>query len=139
MARFFSQLAPDSPQSIPSPASRRQMAQCRWRDPCNLFESHYGLGTMLSAPGPREWMGHTGSLQGFLSRTARYPALDLTVTVLTNAQDGLSTEWVEGIASILFAAFGLALSWLADLPSGIIIALCMAMMGLISIFIAPRQ
>ena len=103
VARFFSQLAPDSPQSIPSPASRRQMAQCRWRDPCNLFESHYGLGTMLSAPGPREWMGHTGSLQGFLSRTARYPALDLTVTVLTNAQDGLSTEWVEGIASILFA------------------------------------
>ena len=103
MARFFSQLAPDSPQSIPSPASRRQMAQCRWRDPCNLFESHYGLGTMLSAPGPREWMGHTGSLQGFLSRTARYPALDLTVTVLTNAQDGLSTEWVEGIASILGA------------------------------------
>ena len=103
VARFFSQLAPDSPQSILSPASRREMAQRRWRDPCNLFESHYGLGTMLSAPGPREWMGHTGSLQGFLSRTARYPALDLTVTVLTNAQDGLSTEWVEGIASILFA------------------------------------
>lgn len=75
----------------------------RWRDPCNLFESHYGLGTMLSAPGPREWMGHTGSLQGFLSRTARHPALDLTVTVLTNAQDGLSIEWVEGIASTLFA------------------------------------
>ena len=103
VARFFSQLAPDSPQSILSPGSRREMAQRRWRDPCNLFESHYGLGTMLSAPGPREWMGHTGSLQGFLSRTARYPALDLTVTVLTNAQDGLSTEWVEGIASILFA------------------------------------
>lgn len=103
VARFFSQLAPDSPQSILSPASRREMAQRRWRDPCNLLESHYGLGTMLSAPGPREWMGHTGSLQGFLSRTARYPALDLTVTVLTNAQDGLSTEWVEGIASILFA------------------------------------
>ena len=103
VARFFSQLAPDSPHSILSPASRREMAQRRWRDPCNLFESHYGLGTMLSAPGPREWMGHTGSLQGFLSRTARYPALDLTVTVLTNAQDGLSTEWVEGIASILFA------------------------------------
>ncbi|OGB08111.1 MAG: serine hydrolase [Burkholderiales bacterium RIFCSPHIGHO2_12_FULL_65_48] len=103
VARFFSQLAPDSKHSILSPASRREMAQRRWRDPCNVFESHYGLGTMLSAPGPREWMGHTGGLQGFLSRTARYPALDLTVTALTNAQDGLSTEWVDGIASILFA------------------------------------
>ena len=31
MARFFSQLAPDSPQSIPSPASRSDMARERKR------------------------------------------------------------------------------------------------------------
>lgn len=103
VARFFSQLAPDSAQSILSPASRREMARRRWRDPCSLVESHYGLGTMLSAPGPREWAGHTGGLQGFISRTSRFPSLDLTVSVLTNAQDGLAYPWVDGIAGILFA------------------------------------
>lgn len=103
VARFFSQLAPDSADSILSAASRREMAQRRWRDPCSVFEAHYGLGTMLSAPGPKEWAGHTGGLQGFISRTARFTALDLTVTVLTNAQDGMAHEWVDGIASVLSA------------------------------------
>ena len=103
VARFFSQLAPDSAHSILSPASRREMAQRRWRDAHSAFESHYGLGTMMSGPGPKEWLGHTGGLQGFVSRTARFPALDLTLTVLTNAQDGMAYEWVDGVASILWA------------------------------------
>ncbi|MBI2770882.1 MAG: beta-lactamase family protein [Burkholderiales bacterium] len=108
VARFFSQLAPDSKDSILSPASRRDMAQRRWRDPYNNLESHYGLGTMASAPGPREWFGHTGSLQGFVSRTARFAASGYTITVLCNAIDGLSWAWADGIESILetFKAHG---------------------------------
>ena len=43
------------------------------------------------------------------------------------------------IGSILFASFGLVLSWLADLPSGIIIALCMTVMGLLSVVTSQRQ
>jgi D-alanyl-D-alanine carboxypeptidase len=103
VARFFAQLAPDSKESILSAASRRDMTQRRWRDGRNVLESHYGLGTMMSGPGPKEWFGHTGSLQGFVSRTARFTASGFTITVLCNSQDGFAYPWVDGIASILAA------------------------------------
>lgn len=103
VARFFAQLAPDSGKSILSAASRREMMHRRWRDNCNTQESYYGYGTMMNGPGPREWHGHTGSLQGFVSRTARFTASGFTITVLCNAQDGASYQWVDGILSILSA------------------------------------
>jgi D-alanyl-D-alanine carboxypeptidase len=103
VARFFAQLAPESKVSILSAASRRHMMQRRWRDNCSTQESYYGYGTMMSGPGAKEWYGHTGSLQGFVSRTARFTASGFTVTVLCNAQDGPSYQWVDGIASILSA------------------------------------
>jgi len=79
------------------------MMQRRWRDNCNTMESYYGFGTMMNERGPKEWFGHTGSLQGFVSRTARFPASRLTVTVPTHAWDGLAYPWVDGIMSILSA------------------------------------
>lgn len=103
VARFFAQLAPDSKDSILSPASRRDMMHRRWRDNCSSLEAYYGYGTMMNEPGPKEWFGHTGGLQGFISRTARFPASGFTVTVLTNAQDGMAYPWVDGIVSILSA------------------------------------
>ncbi|MGE0497580.1 MAG: serine hydrolase domain-containing protein [Ramlibacter sp.] len=103
VARFFAQLAPDCKTGILSPASRREMMRRRWRDECSMVEGHYGYGTMMSAPGPREWFGHTGGLQGFVSRTARFTASGFTISILTNAQDGLSYLWVDSIASILAA------------------------------------
>jgi len=102
-ARFFAQLDPKCEQSILSPASRRAMMQRRWRDDCNAQESWYGLGTMMNGPGAKEWFGHTGGLQGFISRTARFSASGWTITVLTNALDGFAWVWVDGIASILSA------------------------------------
>lgn len=103
VARFFAQLAPDSKASILSPASRREMMHRRWRDDCNSQEAYYGYGTMMNGPGPKEWFGHTGGLQGFVSRTARFTATGFTITVLCNAQDGPAYQWVDGIASILEA------------------------------------
>lgn len=103
VARFFAQLAPSSVESILSPASRREMVHRRWRDPVNTMEAYYGFGTMVSAPGPKEWHGHTGGLQGFVSRTAHFPHTGFTITVLTHAQDGFAFDWVDGIASILAA------------------------------------
>jgi len=102
-ARFFAQLDPKCADSILSPASRRAMVQRRWRDEVSAIEQWYGLGTMMSGPGPKEWFGHTGGLQGFTSRTSRFTANGLTITVLTNAQDGFSWAWVDGIQSILSA------------------------------------
>lgn len=103
VARFFAQLAPESRHSILSPASRREMMHRRWRDNCSAQESYYGYGTMMNGPGPKEWFGHTGSLQGFLSRTSRFTASGFTITALCNAQDAPSYLWVDSIASILGA------------------------------------
>jgi D-alanyl-D-alanine carboxypeptidase len=100
-ARFFAQLDPACAHSILSPASRRLLQQRRWRDEVSTMELWYGLGTMMSAPGPKEWFGHTGGLQGFVSRTSRFTATGLTVTVLCNAMDGLSWAWTDSIHSIL--------------------------------------
>lgn len=103
VARFFAQLAPEAPRSILSPASRREMMQPRWRDECSAMTSFYGLGTMMNEPGPKQWHGHTGGLQGFVSRTARFAASGFTVSVLCNALDGFSWGWVDGIHGILSA------------------------------------
>jgi hypothetical protein len=46
---------------------------------------------------------YVGSLQGFASRTSRFPAAGLTISVQCNAQDGLAWLCVDGIASILGA------------------------------------
>lgn len=100
-ARFFAQLDPACEQSILTPASRRALIQRRWRDEVSTVEQWYGLGTMMSGPGAKEWFGHTGGLQGFVSRTSRFTATGLTVTVLCNALDGLSWLWCDGIHSIL--------------------------------------
>ena len=101
VARFFAQLDPLASQSILSAASRRDMLQRRWRDDNNVLESHYGLGTMMSGPGPKEWFGHTGSLQGFVSRTARFTGSGFTITVLCNANDSWSWPWADAIDNIL--------------------------------------
>ena len=103
VARFFAQLAPDSRKSVLSAASRREMMQRRWRDPCSTLESYYGYGTMMNGPGPKEWHGHTGGLQGFVSRTSRFAESGFTITVLCNSQDGWSYQWVDGIHSVLSA------------------------------------
>ena len=103
VARFFAQLDPESKNSILSPSSRREMMHRRWRDNYSSLESHYGYGTMVSGPGPREWYGHTGGLQGFVSRTSRFNAANFTVTVLCNALDGPAYLWVDSIMSVLSA------------------------------------
>ena len=103
VARFFAQLAPESKKSILSAASRREMMHRRWRDNHSSQESYYGYGTMSAGTGPKEWFGHTGGLQGFVSRTARFPESGFTITVLCNALDGWSWAWVDGILGILSA------------------------------------
>jgi D-alanyl-D-alanine carboxypeptidase len=101
LVRFFSQLAPESKTSFLSPASRREMIHRRWRDEHSTLEQHYGYGIMSGGAGARRWFGHTGALQGFISRTAHYPETGITISVLCHALDGLAYPWVEGIANII--------------------------------------
>jgi CubicO group peptidase (beta-lactamase class C family) len=101
LARFFNQLSPAAKTSVLSLASRREMIRRQWREPHSSLGRHYGLGILGGTLGSWDWFGHTGGFQGFITRTATVPAHELTVSVLTNAMDGLAHEWVDGTLHIL--------------------------------------
>jgi D-alanyl-D-alanine carboxypeptidase len=66
-------------------------------------EQYYGLGTISGSFDGWDWFGHSGGLQGYISRTCVFPGGGLTVCVLTNAVDGWAHPWVDGIVNILQA------------------------------------
>jgi D-alanyl-D-alanine carboxypeptidase len=101
LARFFASLAPGAKKSVLSVDSRREMWRRQWPDPHSSLGRWYGLGTICGTLGDWDWFGHTGGFQGTVSRTASVPAQGLTVSVLTNAADGLSLGWVDGALQIL--------------------------------------
>lgn len=101
LVRFFAQMSRKAEASVLSVASRREMVRRRWRDEGGAQERHYGLGTLMGPPGEWASFGHSGSLQGFLSRTAVYGPHEVAITVLANAIDAPAYLWVEGIAQTL--------------------------------------
>ena len=103
VARFFAQLAPNSKRSVLSPASRREMTRKHWRNPDSAVENYYGLGIMSGAFAGWDWFGHSGGLQGYISRTAVIPSCELTIVVLSNASDGWAWFWLDGAMSIMRA------------------------------------
>ncbi|HYM30960.1 MAG TPA: serine hydrolase domain-containing protein [Candidatus Cybelea sp.] len=100
MTRFFAQLDPAAKRSILSAASRREMIRRQWRIPHAALERHYGLGIISGATGGWEWFGHSGGFQGTVSQTAVLRERSVTVSVLTNASDGLAGVWLEGVIQI---------------------------------------
>jgi CubicO group peptidase (beta-lactamase class C family) len=101
VARFFNRLSPGARNSVISAASRREMIRRQWRDPHATLERYYGLGIISGTLDGWEWFGHSGSLQGYITRTATVPERRLTVSVLTNAVDGWAHPWVDGVLHIL--------------------------------------
>jgi hypothetical protein len=101
LARFFNQLSPTARKSVISAASRREMTRRQWRDPHSSIERYYGLGTISGTLDGWEWFGHSGGLQGYITRTATVPERRLTVSVLTNAVDGWAHPWLEGVLHVL--------------------------------------
>lgn len=116
VARYFAQLSPDAATSILSPLSRREMSRRHWADDESVLGRHYGLGTISGGEGHWRWFGHSGGFQGFITRTCVFPEQDLTVSVLTNAIDGLAHPWLDGVVHILkrFKQAGPADADLAD-------------------------
>jgi hypothetical protein len=100
-ARFFSQLAPDARRSVLSVSSRREMVRRQWRNQHTSLERYYGLGTISGTLNGWDWFGHSGGLQGYITRTCVIPEHDLTVSVFTNAIDGWAGLWVDGAMHIL--------------------------------------
>lgn len=101
VARFFAQLAPNAKRSVISVASRREMTRRHWRNPHTSLEIHYGLGIIRGTLAGWDWFGHTGSFQGYISRTCVIPSCDLTMTILTNSGDGSAGLWLDGALHIL--------------------------------------
>jgi CubicO group peptidase (beta-lactamase class C family) len=108
IARFFAQLAPKAKESVLSPASRREMIRPRWRDPDSSIERYYGLGIISGSLAGWDWFGHSGGLQGYITRTVVLPGQELTISVMTNSVDGLAHFWLDGAIHILrtFARHG---------------------------------
>ena len=103
LALFFNQLSPRAANSVLTPASRREMTRRHWRNMPSSIEGYYGLGVSSGSLFNWDWFGHSGGLQGYITRTATLPAQDLTISVLTNAIDGWAGAWVDGVVHILRA------------------------------------
>lgn len=103
VARYFAQLAPNAKRSVLSAGSRREMTRKHWRNPHSSLEQYYGLGIMSGNVGGWDWFGHSGGLQGYISRTCVIPACDITISILTNATDGWAGFWGDGAMHILRA------------------------------------
>ena len=103
LALFFAQLSPKARGSILSVASRREMVRRQWRNQHSSLERYYGLGIISGSLNGWEWFGHSGGLQGYITRTCVVPQHDLTVAVLSNAIDGWAPMWVDGVMHLLRA------------------------------------
>lgn len=103
LARYFAQLAPGAKRSVLSAASRREMIRRQWPDQSSGMESWYGLGIMSGSMNGWDWFGHSGGLQGYISRTVVLPRQELSIAVLTNATDGWAGYWLDGVIHILRA------------------------------------
>lgn len=103
LARFFGSLAPEARGSVLSGASRREMARRQWRSEHDSTGRWYGLGLIAGSSGAWDHVGHSGGFPGVITRTACVPSQQLTVSVLTNAADGLSHQWLDGTLQLLQA------------------------------------
>jgi CubicO group peptidase (beta-lactamase class C family) len=103
VARFFAQLSPDAKRSVLSASSRREMTRQHRRNPHASLEGYYGLGIMSGTTAGWDWFGHSGGLQGYISRTCVIPRCEVTIAILTNATDGWAGFWLDGAMQILRA------------------------------------
>jgi D-alanyl-D-alanine carboxypeptidase len=108
LARFFGSLAPEARRSVLAPESRREMGRRLWKSEHDSTGRWYGLGTIGGDCADWPHVGHSGGFPGVITRTACVPAQQLTVSVLTNAADGLAHAWLDGALHVLrtFATHG---------------------------------
>ena len=90
LVRFFWQLR-----------DKREMIRPRWRDPHSSIERYYGLGIISGTLAGWRWYGHSGGLQGYITRTVVIPREELAVSILTNSIMGPAHAWLDGAMHIL--------------------------------------
>ena len=101
LARFYAQLSPRAKKSMLSVASRREMTRRQWRNQHTSLEEYYGFGVISGALRGWTWLGHSGALQGYISRSCVLPDQNIAISVLTNVANGWAGSWVEGTIHIL--------------------------------------
>jgi hypothetical protein len=101
LVRFYAQLDPGARRSILSRESRREMVRRHWTDSHSSVPRDYGLGIISGKTDDWSWFGHSGGFQGFITRTATLPEQELSISVLSNAADGMAPMWLEGAVQIL--------------------------------------
>lgn len=101
VASFYAQLLPTARRSVLSVDSRRELMRRHAPVPHSSTPAWYGLGMMHGSYQGWDWVGHTGSLQGFVSRSLVLPQQEIAVSILANSLDAFTWPWVDGILQIL--------------------------------------
>ena len=101
LVAFFQQLDPAATKSFLGVPSRREMTRFHRSVPGIPAGREYGLGVARGRLGDWRWFGHSGSFPGYLTRTAVVPSARLAISLLTNAVDGPSQLWMDGVLGIL--------------------------------------
>lgn len=91
LARYAAFLA-DPDASVVDPASVAEMTVVRSGDPDDVVESAYGLGLRLAVEGGRTYVGHTGSMPGYLAGLFVDRAAKTAAVCLANATSGLRCQ-----------------------------------------------
>lgn len=103
LASFFAQLSPEAETSPLLFSSRQEMTRKRLSNRHASIELHYGYGVLLGTVEDWTWFGHSGALQGYLSRTKMLPSQDLTISLMANSADAPVEQWTNGAIQILRA------------------------------------
>ena len=64
--------------------------------------NNYGLGWMNSQSKGRKYVGHTGSIPGFIANFMKFPAEDVTIILLSNYQDVNARKLSEDLVAVVF-------------------------------------
>ena len=64
--------------------------------------NNYGLGWMKSQSKGRSYVGHTGSIPGFIANFMKFPDEDVTIILLSNYQDVNARQLSEDLVAVVF-------------------------------------
>ena len=92
-----SNFSPAARSSILLAASRRELSRRHWRVPGAEGDPGYGAKTISGCVKGHDSFGDCCAVRGFISRMACVPDLAVSVSIVTNAVDGLANSWVDEV------------------------------------------
>ena len=65
-------------------------------------QNNYGLGWMVTQSKERTYVGHTGSIPGFIANFMKFPKEDITIILLSNYQDVNGRQLSDDLIAVAF-------------------------------------